>query len=329
MMPDAHLNAMGQGFLMPSFQGTFEGESFVWGAELSSGGDIAVAAPGVAQVAGTSLVRLTSSFWGAFREVACSVIASGDSRVGAGTGTFPVNCAWMGVGSGGALTRNMGLMLQLMTRWCLGEYDALTTYSTTAKSSAFRYPSTALDTIAGTTYGSSTIDWTEVTPTNTSVVVQASLDGTAWTTVANGGAIPGLSASDPLAGLRLHIRVELKTTDGVSTPQFSGLTYTLISEQAVLTASPADYFQEGLLLWTSGLNSGQAMEIKSYAEATQEMVLFLKMREAVAVGDFLTVLPGCDKTAATCIAKFGNIINFQGEPDVPGEDQILQIVDPR
>jgi hypothetical protein len=33
------------------------------------------------------------------------------------------------------------------------------------------------------------------------------------------------------------------------------------------------------------------------------------------------LFPGCDKTRATCVAKFSNILNFRGEPDVPGQDK--------
>ena len=329
MLPNAHLNAMAQGFLQPNFQGVFEGESFVWGKQATGTGDIVTAHPGdpAGHVAGTPIIRVQSSFWGTFREVCATLITAGDARIGQKTGTFPENVAWVAPSGGGVITGNMGMMLQGAVRWCLGEYDALTTYSTTAKSSSFRYPSAALDSINGTTYGSSSIDWTETTPANTSVVLQASLDGEAFTTVANGGAIPGLTGGDPLAGLRLTIRVELKTSDGVSTPQFSGLSVTMDSEQPALTGSPPDYFQEGHLLWTSGANIGVSMEVKSYVTATQLLTLFLKMRSTVKVGDLFTILPGCDKKRLTCQNKFANMINFQGEPDVPGEDQTLQTPD--
>ena len=327
MLPDSHENEMGQSFLQPSFQGTFEGESFVWGQPEGGTGEIATAQPGVGQVAGVPMIRLTSSFWGDFREVCATVIKTGDARVGAVTGTFPQNVAWIGF-AGNVITGNLGHMVAAMVRWCLGEYDSLTTYSTVAKSSAFRYPSAALDSpLTGTTYGSSTIDWTETTPTNTSVILQASLDGEAWTTVSNGGAIPGLTAADPLAGLRLHLRVELKTTDGVSTPQFSDLSVTLLAEQNALTDTPTDYFQEGHLTWTTGGNTGLSMEIKSYAVATRLLTLFLKMRSPINIGDEFTALPGCDKKRLTCQNKFANMINFQGEPDVPGEDQVTQVPD--
>jgi cell wall-associated NlpC family hydrolase len=41
-------------------------------------------------------------------------------------------------------------------------------------------------------------------------------------------------------------------------------------------------------------------------------------------GDAFTIRPGCDKSFATCRAKFANSINFRGFPYVPGTDQVLR-----
>ena len=40
----------------------------------------------------------------------------------------------------------------------------------------------------------------------------------------------------------------------------------------------------------------------------------------VAAGDSFRITAGCDKTAATCRAKFANFLNFRGFPHIPGED---------
>jgi hypothetical protein len=32
----------------------------------------------------------------------------------------------------------------------------------------------------------------------------------------------------------------------------------------------------------------------------------------VAIGDTFELEPGCDRTAATCAQKFGNIVNYRG-----------------
>ncbi len=44
-------------------------------------------------------------------------------------------------------------------------------------------------------------------------------------------------------------------------------------------------------------------------------------------GDAFTIRPGCDKSFATCRAKFDNAVNFRGFPHVPGTDQVLSYPD--
>ncbi len=36
------------------------------------------------------------------------------------------------------------------------------------------------------------------------------------------------------------------------------------------------------------------------------------------------LLEGCDHTLATCQARFGNAVNFQGEPFLPGNDLLAR-----
>ena len=42
-------------------------------------------------------------------------------------------------------------------------------------------------------------------------------------------------------------------------------------------------------------------------------------------GDRLRLTAGCDKHADTCRNKFANFLNFQGFPDMPGEDWVLSV----
>lgn len=88
----------------------------------------------------------------------------------------------------------------------------------------------------------------------------------------------------------------------------------------------ADYwFSAGAVTWTSGLNSGRSMEIREWTGGdAQEAVLFLKMPSEVQVGDTGTIYPGCQKRLlADCRDKFNNVINFRGEPYIPGEDEVI------
>jgi uncharacterized phage protein (TIGR02218 family) len=48
----------------------------------------------------------------------------------------------------------------------------------------------------------------------------------------------------------------------------------------------------------------------------------------IAPGDAFSLTPGCDKSFATCQAKFGNGVNFRGFPHIPGNDFVIGGVQP-
>jgi uncharacterized phage protein (TIGR02218 family) len=81
------------------------------------------------------------------------------------------------------------------------------------------------------------------------------------------------------------------------------------------------WFSAGKLSFLSGANVGRAMEIKRQAGTGIE--LWQAMSEAVAIGDAVTLVAGCDKQFSTCKTKFGNAANFRGFPYMPGNDAAL------
>jgi uncharacterized phage protein (TIGR02218 family) len=85
----------------------------------------------------------------------------------------------------------------------------------------------------------------------------------------------------------------------------------------------AGYFTFGEITWTSGPNAGYSMELKTHA-ASGVFTLQLPMPYAVAVGHSYSMAPGCDKLLNTCKVKFSNVVNFRGEPHLPGMDAILR-----
>jgi uncharacterized phage protein (TIGR02218 family) len=85
-------------------------------------------------------------------------------------------------------------------------------------------------------------------------------------------------------------------------------------------AQAAGYFDQGVLSFTSGANSGIRRTIKAYDPATG-FTFALPLPVAPAAGDTVSVYPGCDKTVATCRAKFSNDANFRGYPWVPTPEQ--------
>lgn len=82
------------------------------------------------------------------------------------------------------------------------------------------------------------------------------------------------------------------------------------------------YFANGKITFTGGANAGLAMEVKEFIDG--QFVLALPMPYAVEPGDAYSVEAGCDKNFSTCAARFGNAVNFRGEPHVPGIDRMLE-----
>ena len=80
------------------------------------------------------------------------------------------------------------------------------------------------------------------------------------------------------------------------------------------------YFNYGLLTFDNGDNAGLSAEIKNYAAGKIE--LFLPTVYDVAIGDTFTAVAGCDGNASTCRSRFGNLVNFRGEPYVMGNTYV-------
>lgn len=78
----------------------------------------------------------------------------------------------------------------------------------------------------------------------------------------------------------------------------------------------------GLLRWIGGANSGLVSQVLISAGAT------VTLREppalTVVAGDLVKLSEGCDKSLATCAARFGNALNFRGEPHLPGNDLLTR-----
>ena len=91
--------------------------------------------------------------------------------------------------------------------------------------------------------------------------------------------------------------------------------------KATTLTEDAGWYTGGEVQWTSGNNDGRRMEVKEFAST--QVVLALPMGKSIQVGDTFDIIAGCDKTRETCQSKFSNIINFRGEPDIPGVDKLL------
>jgi uncharacterized phage protein (TIGR02218 family) len=92
---------------------------------------------------------------------------------------------------------------------------------------------------------------------------------------------------------------------------------------ALWTAVPTDdYYGEGFLTWTSGANVGMSVKVKTYVTAGV-ITLARQTIDAIVIGDTFSIIAGCRKRLAEdCKAKFSNVLNFQGEPHLPGIDEL-------
>lgn len=85
------------------------------------------------------------------------------------------------------------------------------------------------------------------------------------------------------------------------------------------------WFTRGRLQVVSGAAQGLNGLIKRdwiAADGARQIELWEALRADVSVGDEVLLTAGCDKRFSTCRAKFSNHLNFQGFPDIPGEDWI-------
>lgn len=82
------------------------------------------------------------------------------------------------------------------------------------------------------------------------------------------------------------------------------------------------WFSRGTLVVTSGAGSGLRGTIKRdrFEDGARIVELWEPIRAVLASGDRVRLSAGCDRRAETCRSKFDNFVNYQGFPDIPGED---------
>jgi uncharacterized phage protein (TIGR02218 family) len=93
-----------------------------------------------------------------------------------------------------------------------------------------------------------------------------------------------------------------------------------------LSSFAEGWFTFGTLDWTSGANAGRRTEVLSHdlIDGVAILTLLEAPVRAIAGTDTFTIRAGCDKRIATCGTKFGNVANFRGFPNIPGQDAVLR-----
>jgi len=112
----------------------------------------------------------------------------------------------------------------------------------------------------------------------------------------------------------------------ISTSAFrgAGVVTSVLSSTAFRVSGLGDFeagwFARGRLVWSAGGESEVAAHRLDGDEAMLE--LLDPAGAALSAGAAFVVYAGCDKSLATCKAKFANSVNFRGFPHMPGNDVV-------
>ncbi len=87
------------------------------------------------------------------------------------------------------------------------------------------------------------------------------------------------------------------------------------------------WFARGRLEMLSGAAKGLWGAIKQdrFDAGVRVIELWQPLRGGIVAGDLVRLEAGCDKRMETCRLKFNNLINYQGFPDIPGEDWVMAV----
>ncbi len=78
----------------------------------------------------------------------------------------------------------------------------------------------------------------------------------------------------------------------------------------------------GFLRWLDGKNAGLSTDI--IGSTASQIACATVPPFPPLPGARILLVEGCDKTIATCSARFGNAVNFRGEPYLPGNDLLTR-----
>lgn len=112
---------------------------------------------------------------------------------------------------------------------------------------------------------------------------------------------------------------------------YEGAVETLLEDGALhwdrLDGFEPGWFTGGRMTVLSGAAAGLWGSIKRDQQqgSGRRITLWEMLRGGLRAGDQLRLDPGCDKTMQSCRLKFNNLANYQGFPDIPGEDWVMAV----
>lgn len=118
---------------------------------------------------------------------------------------------------------------------------------------------------------------------------------------------------DSLCGVSRSARTVTGTASGATDSRRVTFSHSL--------AQAAGYFDLGAITFTTGANAGASRTVKQHTSGA--LTVLQPWAAAVAGGDAFAIVPGCDKSWATCGAKFSNAARFRGMPYIPVAETVL------
>lgn len=105
------------------------------------------------------------------------------------------------------------------------------------------------------------------------------------------------------------------------------VTVTAVESRSVITVSglsapSADWWSVGVAQFLTGSNAGLSMDVRE-SDGT-DIQLLLPMPFDIEVGDTLRMTAGCDHSLEMCRDRWGNVLNFRGEPHAPVSDDLIR-----
>lgn len=113
---------------------------------------------------------------------------------------------------------------------------------------------------------------------------------------------------------------------GLSAPAYTSVktvtSVSLDSNSIEVADLQSDDFADGQVRFLSGPQTGIAFGIVSVDQAA--LILDRPLASDTTAGIRAEILEGCDHSHTTCSNRFDNIVNFRGEPHLPGNDLLAR-----
>jgi uncharacterized phage protein (TIGR02218 family) len=132
-------------------------------------------------------------------------------------------------------------------------------------------------------------------------------------------------------------RVFQRVCDAVFSDARCGFNKASVTYPAAVTAvaSPRSFkasglgaalsLQRGVVIWTAGPNNGLSYDIKAWVPGSPATIeLWTPCAFTPIVGNTFNAVAGCLLTREYCRDVFNNLVNFQGFPDMPGNDALTR-----